>query len=97
MDAKTPSGGRDRTMVDQGFPPRRRGRSIRGTLAEPGLRGMTPFQWNASLGRLRTSPYSTCHPASWTFLEADWAAVPHLHVGEAPGGLTFCSWMSHLP
>jgi hypothetical protein len=32
--------------------------SIRGTLAEPHLGGMTPFQWNASLGRLRTSPSS---------------------------------------
>jgi hypothetical protein len=37
---------------------RRRGRSIRGTLAEPGLGGMTRFKWNVGLGRLRTSPSS---------------------------------------
>jgi hypothetical protein len=37
---------------------RRRGRSIRGTLAEPSLGGMTPFQWNVGLGRLWTPPSS---------------------------------------
>jgi hypothetical protein len=37
---------------------RRRGRSVIGTLAEPGLRGMTPSQWNVGLGRLWTSPSS---------------------------------------
>jgi hypothetical protein len=37
---------------------RRRGHSIKGTLAEPGLGGMTPFQWNVGLGRLRTPPSS---------------------------------------
>jgi hypothetical protein len=37
---------------------RRRGRSIRGTLAEPDLGGMTPFQWNVGLGRLWTPPSS---------------------------------------
>jgi hypothetical protein len=38
--------------------PRRRGCFIRGTLAEPGLGGMTPFQWNVDLGRLRMRPSS---------------------------------------
>jgi hypothetical protein len=50
--------GRDRTVFDRGFAPRRRGRFTRGTLAEPDLGGMTPFQWNVGLGRLRTSPSS---------------------------------------
>jgi hypothetical protein len=35
---------------------RRRGRFTRGTLVEPDLGGMTPFQWNVDLGRLRASP-----------------------------------------
>jgi hypothetical protein len=37
---------------------RRRGRFIRDTLVEPDLGGMTPFQWNVGLGRLRTPPSS---------------------------------------
>jgi hypothetical protein len=44
---------------------RRRGRSIRGTLAEPDLGGMTPFQWNVGLGRLRTSPILTMTSSSF--------------------------------
>jgi hypothetical protein len=35
---------------------RRRGPSIRGTLVEPDLGGMTPFQWNVGLGRFWTPP-----------------------------------------
>ena len=55
---------------------RRRGRFTIGTLAEPDLGGMTPFQWNVGLGRLRASPsLPWCHLASWSFLEADWVAV----------------------
>ena len=34
---------------------RRRGRSIKGTPTGLDLGGMTPFQWNANLGRLGTS------------------------------------------
>jgi hypothetical protein len=37
---------------------RRRGCSIKGTLAEPGLGGMTLSQWNVGLGRFRTPPSS---------------------------------------
>jgi hypothetical protein len=40
------------------FHQRRRGHSIRGTLVEPDLGGMTPFQWNIGLGRLKTPPSS---------------------------------------
>ena len=66
---------------------RRRGRFTRGTLAEPDLGGMTPFQWNASLGRLRTSPSSPWrHPTSWSFLEADWAAVARVACWRSPLG-----------
>jgi hypothetical protein len=59
MDAETPSGGRDRMEMDQGFCTGKEGDvPSRGTPTGLDLGGMTPFQWNASLGRLGTSPSS---------------------------------------
>jgi hypothetical protein len=45
-------------ILIRGLHLRGRGRSTRDTPTELDLGGMTPFQWNASLGRLRTSPSS---------------------------------------
>jgi hypothetical protein len=52
MDAETPSRGRDRTVDDQGFAPERKRTFHQRHLTGLDLGGMTPFQWNASLGRL---------------------------------------------
>ena len=69
------------------FHRRRRGCFTRGTLTELELGGMTPFQWNIGLGRLRMPPSSPWHhPASWTFMEADWAAVARVACWRGPWG-----------
>jgi hypothetical protein len=59
MDAETPSGGRDRMEMDQGFfTEEEEDVPSEALLTGLDLGGMTPFQWNASLGRLGTSPSS---------------------------------------
>jgi hypothetical protein len=66
MDAKTPTGGRDRI---EGFAPEKRRTFHRGTLAKPHLGGLCPLHWNVGLGKPITSPgCPRRHPALWMFL-----------------------------
>jgi hypothetical protein len=57
MDAETPSGGRDRTEVDQSLCTREEEDvPLEALPTELDLGGFSLFQWNIGLGRLRTSP-----------------------------------------
>jgi hypothetical protein len=58
MDAETPSGGRDRTVVDQDLASEKKRTFHQRHFGRARPRGMTPFQWNVGLGRLWTLPSS---------------------------------------
>jgi hypothetical protein len=85
MDVETPSGGRDRTEIDQSLctreeedvPPEAPRQELR-------PRGMTPFQWNVGLGRPRTSPFDHDVIQPMDVLEADWAAVARVACWRSP-------------
>jgi hypothetical protein len=96
MDVETPAGGRDK---DRGFAPEKRRTFHRGTLAEPYLGGMSPLHRNVGLGRPRTSPrrFMMSSLLHGRFGETDRAVWHVWQVGEAQGGLTFCSRRLHLP
>jgi hypothetical protein len=48
--------GRDRTVFDRGFAPEKKRTFHQRHFGRAQPRGMTPFQWNVGLGRLRASP-----------------------------------------
>jgi hypothetical protein len=73
--------------------------SCRGTPKELDLGGLCPFQWNVGLGRPRTSPMrfmtsSLIHGRFGRWTGQFWHVW---QLGEAQGGLTFCSWRLHFP
>ena len=92
MDAETPARGRDRT---EGFAPKKR-TFHRGTLAETYPGGLCLLHWDVGLGRPMTSPrmpmtYSSIYGHFGRQLWHVW------QLGEAQGGLRFCSRRPILP
>jgi hypothetical protein len=72
---------------------RRGGRSTRGTLTEFDLWGLCPLDWNIDPGRPKTSLMMIITLSRLVdVLEGRFGQV-----GEAQGGLTFCSRMLHFP
>jgi hypothetical protein len=96
MDVETPAGGRDRT---EGFAPEKRRTFHRGTLAEPYLGGLCPLHWNVGLGRPMTSPRMPMTSSNIVDVLGRqlWQLWHVWQLGEAQGGLTFCSRRPMLP
>jgi hypothetical protein len=83
----------------RGLHRREGGRLAEAPLTELDLGGLCPFQWNVGLGRPRTSPRMTMTSPSFMDVLGD-GLGQFWHVwqlGEAQGGLTFCSRRLHFP
>jgi hypothetical protein len=96
MDVETPAGGRDRT---EGFAPEKRRTFHRGTLSRALPRGVVPFpleRWPWKAQNVTQDAHDVIQHYG-RFGETIMAVWHVWQIGEAQGGLTFCSRRLHLP
>jgi hypothetical protein len=96
MDAETLAGARDMT---EGFALEKRRMFHRGSLVEPYLGELCPLRWDVGLGRPMTSPRMPMTSSSIMDVLGRqlWQWWHVWDLGEAQGGLMFCSRRLILP